>query len=165
VSDANSTWIVDGTIPLNIVLINNSTPVRITATKHASNNGILSVQLTAGFVVKGAVSTQAPYGVVTIQSNTFAPGFAPPPPPAPIDIRVVVRGPLGARFSGLVEDSANGFIVQDRAPAVFLFDSPSGPVDATIQQVQNFGPLDVLLMVNGAVVDHKTGFPTVTVKQ
>ena len=165
VSDATSTWQVGGSVPLNIVIVNNQTPVRMTVTKQSGGNGILSVQLTVGFNVQAISSTNDPYGTATMQNNPSRPGFAPAPAPANPDVRLFVRGPATERYSGLFEDKTTAFILSDRAPTLVLFDNPNGAVDATLTQIQNLGPFNVDLLLNGAVVAHATGGPTITIRQ
>lgn len=165
VSDAQSSWLVQGAIPLSIVIVNNTTPVRMIATKQSGGDGILSLQLTVGFTVLQVSSTNAPYGTATLQSGVDRPGFAPPPPLASPDVRFFVKGPLTERFSGLIEDQQLAFAISDRAPALFLFDSPTGKVDATFNQIQNLGPFDVDLIRDGGVVAHVVGGPTVTIRE
>jgi len=173
VSDADVSWNVSGAVPMNIIVINNESvagctcsPVRLIATKQSGGSEILSVQFTSGFAVREIGSTSDPYGVVTIQNNTKTPGFSPPPPLANPDVRLFIRGAITERFSGLFEDSQTAFILDDRAPALFLFDHPDGPVDASVTQIQNhLGPLDIDLLLNGAVVEHAVGGPTVIIRQ
>lgn len=165
ISDANSTWQIQAAVPMNVIIVNNQTPVRMIATKLSPSTGILSLQLTLGFEVQDTSSTNDPYGTATLQSSFAHPGFAPPPPLASPDVRLFVKGPLTERFSGLFEDSKTGFIISDRAPAIFLFESPNGPVDASLTQIQDLGPFNVDLLLNGAVVAHVKGGPTVIIRQ
>jgi hypothetical protein len=165
VSDTQSTWLVRGSIPVAIVIVNNTTPVRVTATKLSASHGIMSLQLTVGFRVKFVSSTTDPYGVASLQSAQAAPGFSPPPPPANPDLRIFIKGPSGERYSGLVEDRSQGFIISDRSPTLILFDTPDGAVDATFTQIQNFGPFDIQMLLNGGVVAEAKGGPTITIRQ
>jgi hypothetical protein len=145
--------------------VNNQTPVRMIVTKQNGGSGILSVQLTVGFNVQAISSTNDPYGVTSIQNSLFRPGFMPAPPPANPDVRLFVRGPAAERYSGLFEDKETAFILSDRAPTLVLFDNPNGAVDATLTQIQNFGPFSVDLLLDGAVVAHASGGPTLTIRQ
>lgn len=165
VSDADTTWLVAGAVPMNVIIVNNQTPVRMIATKQAAGNGILSLQLTVGFTVTDVSSTNEPYGTASLQNNAERPGFAPPPALAVPDVRLFVKGPLSERFSGLFEDKETAFILSDRAPALVLFDHPNGAVDASVTQIQNLGPFNIDLLLNGAVVAHVTGGPTVVIRQ
>jgi len=171
VSASDSTWYVQGAIPMNIILIDTpvisgvATPVRVVATKQSPGNGILSIQLTVGFTVRSVSSTNEPYGTTSLQSFPNRPGSQPPPPLANPDVRLFVKGPLTERFSGLFEDKNNAYTLDDRAPALVLFDHPDGAVDATLTQIQNLGPFNVDLLFNGAVVAHAHGGPTIIIRQ
>ncbi len=163
--DTQSAWTVQGAIPFNVIVIHNTTPVKMIATKLSPGTGIMSLQLTVGSTVVQIAFTVAPYGSATLQSNPIRPGFGPPAPKADPDVRVFVKAPRGERFSGLIEDTSEGILVSDRVPALFLFDQPDGAVDATLDQIQTLGPFDAYLLLNGAVIDHATGQPTVTLRQ
>jgi len=165
VSDDTSSWQIRATVPMSVVIINNQTPVRLIATKQSRGDGILSLQLTVGFTVVQISSTSDPFGTATLQNNAVRPGFEPPPPLANPDVRLFVKGPLTERFSGIFEDKKTAFLLSDRAPALFLFDSPDGAVDATLTQIQSLGSFNVDLLFQGAVVAHVSGGPTVTIRQ
>jgi len=165
VSDSTSSWPISGSIPMNIIIVNNQTPVRMIVAKQSGGSGILSLQLTVGFTVQAVSSTADPYGTASIQNNATRPGFAAPPPAANPDVRLFMKGPLSERFNGLFEDRTTGFILSDRGPALVLFESPIGAVDATLQQIQSLGPFNIYLFLNGSVVAHATGAPVVTIKQ
>jgi hypothetical protein len=165
VSDDRSTWQIRGAIPMSIVIVNNQTPVRMIATKQSGGSGILSLQLTTGFTVVDISSTSEPYGTASLQNNPSHPGSAPPPPPASPDVRLFVKGPLTERFSGIFEDQSTAFVLSDRAPTLVLFDSPDSAVDATVTQVQSLGPFNIDLLLDGVVVAHVSGSPTVTIRQ
>ena len=69
VSDSHTSWKVTGSVPMNLIIVNNQTPVRMIATKHSAGNGILSLQLTVGFNVEDVASTSDPYGTASIQNS------------------------------------------------------------------------------------------------
>lgn len=165
VYNSDATWLIRGSVPMSLVMVNGNGPVKVIATKGSASTGILSVQLTVGFSVSQISSTTDPFGVVSVQTHPTRPGLAPPPPMANPDVRVYVKGPVVERFSGLIEDSKTGYTVSDRAPTMFLFEAPQGKVDATMNQVQNLGPFAVDLLVNGAVVASASGGPSVTVRE
>lgn len=165
VSDANATWEVRAAVPLSVVIVNNTTPVRMIATKQSGGSGLLSLQLTSGFTVVSISSTSEPYGTAWLQNNPDRPGSEAPPPAANPDVRLFVKGPLSERFAGLFEDSENGYEISDRAPTLFLFDSPDGAVDATVTQIQDLGPFELELLFNGVIVAQERGGPTVTIRQ
>lgn len=166
ISNANSSWNVPGVVPENIWIVNNTTPVRMIATKLANNNSLLSLEIDNGGTILTLESTTAPYGLVSIQTpggtlNTIQPQAVP-------DVRIYVNGPLGQRFQALVEDANTGFITNTRAPAVFLFDGPEGKVDGQFTQTQNFGSfaIDMTSGVNGtSEITTARGGPFVVIRQ
>jgi hypothetical protein len=165
ISNANSSWIVPGTIPLNLWVVNNQTPVRMIATKLANDNSLMSLEVDNGGVILNLQSTTAPYGVVSVQTGGTLTTLQPQAVP---DLRIYVNGPLGQRFQALVEDKATGFVTNTRAPAVFLFDGPNGTVDGQFQQTQNFGVFAIAMTsgVGGTdVIATAGGGPFVVIKQ
>ncbi len=167
VSNARSSWQVHGNVPLNVTIINNIsvnglTPARLIATKLSNDNNLLSLQITSGFNVLAASSTSAPYGTVAIQTGTPLVQIAPQASP---DLRIFVYGPFGERFQGLIEDSQVGFAVNQRVPALFLFDTPNGKIDGNFTQIQSFGPFAINMTFNGLVVATAQGFPNVIIRQ
>lgn len=167
VSNARSSWQIPGNVPLNVTIINNVavngvTQARLVATKLSNDNSLLSIQIQNGFNVLAASSTSQPYGTVTIQTGSSLTQIAPAANP---DVRIFVFGPLGERFSGLIEDSQSGFQVNQRVPALFLFDSPNGKIDGNFTQVQNFGPFAMNLSLNNVVVATASGAPNVIIRQ
>ncbi|HTR63834.1 MAG TPA: hypothetical protein VMH37_19135, partial [Candidatus Binataceae bacterium] len=166
ISNANSSWNVYGVVPENIWIVNNTTPVRMIATKLANNNSLLSLEIDNGGTILTLESTTAAYGLVSIQTpggtlNTIQPQAVP-------DLRIYVNGPLGQRFQALVEDSNIGFITNTRAPAVFLFDGPEGKVDGQFTQTQNFGSFSINMTsgVNGTnEITTASGGPFVIIRQ
>ena len=165
ISNANSSWIVPGAIPLNVWIVNNQTPVRMIATKLANDNSLMSLEIDNGGVILSLQSTTAPYGVVSVQTGGTLTTLAPQAIP---DLRIYVNGPLGQRFQALVEDKTIGFITNTRVPAVFLFDGPNGTVDGQFQQTQNFGVFSIAMTsgVGGtSVIATASGGPFVVIKQ
>ncbi|MDO8434523.1 MAG: hypothetical protein Q7S58_19170 [Candidatus Binatus sp.] len=161
VSNKTSSWQISGNVPMDVAIVNNLTPDRMVATKQSSDNGILSVQLINGAKVIDVASTTQPFGVVSVQSGkprSIAPAANP-------DLRIFVSGPAGERFSALIEDLHKGFVVDDRAPALFLFDSPNGTVTGTFDQIQNFGAFEISMFLNGELVATATGAPHVVIQQ
>ncbi len=167
ISNARSSWQVQGNIPLNITIINNvnvgaNTPGRMIATKLASDNSLMSLEIMSGFTVITAASTTQPYGNVTITTGTPLPES---PPLVTNDVRVFVAGPFSERFTGFIEDSQVGFEFQQRVPALYLFDLPNGKVDATFIQIQDFGPFKVNMTLNGKLIATASGEPNVTIRE
>jgi hypothetical protein len=165
ISNANSSWLVPGSIPLNVWIVNNQTPVRMIATKLANDNTLMSLEIDNGGTILNLESTTAPYGVVSVQTGGTLTTLAPQAIP---DLRIYVNGPLGQRFQALVEDKTVGFVTNTRSPAVFLFDGPNGTVDGQFQQTQNFGSFSIAMTsgVGGtAVIATASGGPFVVIKQ
>ena len=185
--DAGSTWTVQGTVPLAIVLVHNTTPTGIILTKQSGGNGLLSVQLTDGYSVLGAASTSDPFGTVTLQDQTNvgctgagqpvacctgvatgtcnAPGFTAIPAAAYPDVRFLVKGPPTEGFNCLIEDTQQGFQLTQIAPTLFLYEHPSGKVDGNFNQLINLGPFVINLVINGTLVSTAIGGPTISIQQ
>src|SRR5262249_61696975 len=128
--NANSSWLVPGTIPLNVWIVNNQTPVRMIATKLANDNSLMSLEVDNGGVILNLQSTSAPYGVVSVQTGGTIATLQPQAIP---DLRIYVNGPLGQRFQALVEHKTVGFVTNTRAPSAFLFDGPNGTLNGHVQ--------------------------------
>jgi len=162
VSDSRSSWIVPGSIPLEVAIVNNLPPVRLIAQKLSNDNSLLSLELIRGFAVVDHSSTRAPFGIASVQNGGTLKEIAPAADP---DLRINVIAPFGELFSGLVEDSSTAFTVEERVPAVFLFDMPDGPVDGQFTQLQNRGAFEINMTLNGGVVATASGGPFVIITQ
>ncbi|MHB8392519.1 MAG: hypothetical protein ACYDBH_23545 [Acidobacteriaceae bacterium] len=167
VSNSRSSWQVQGNVPLNIAIVNNPNtssvipPAVLVATKLSNNNNLLSLQVANGFNVFAVSSTTAPYGSVTVQTVPV-PQIAPHANP---DVRIFVYGPAGERFQGVVEDSAVGFVINQRVPTLFLFDTPNGKIDGNFTQIQSFGPFAINMSYNGQIVATASGIVNVIIRQ
>jgi len=162
ISDTRSSWVVGGNVPLSVGIVNNAPPVRMFATKLANDNSLMSLEISNGSSIFQLSSTTAPFGSISIQNGGQLKQIAPPANP---DLRVAVLGPFGERFQALVEDQHVGYVVNTiRGPALFLFDSPEGPVDAQLSQFQNFGPFTANITQNGKVVASGVGGPFLVIR-
>jgi hypothetical protein len=162
VSDSRSSWLISGVVPLSIVIVNDSAPDRIVVTKLANDSRLLSLQIIHGFDVKLLASTVDNFGVAVGGINGNLPALAPPASP---DIRFFIKGPPVNIFDALIEDQSQGSVLQSRAPAVILFDSPSpGRVDGIFNEVNFFGPFDIDLIVDGNIVKQAQGGITASLK-
>jgi hypothetical protein len=161
VSNKRSSWQVSGNVPMDITVVNNFTPDKMVATKQSSDTGILSLQLINGAKVVDVASTTQPFGTISVQSGKPKAIAAAANP----DLRIFVSGPEGERFSALIEDEKKGFFVDDRAPALYMFDTPSGSVTGTFDQIQNFGAFEISMTFNGLLVATATGAPHVVIMQ
>jgi hypothetical protein len=164
ISDARSSWTIQGVVPLSIVIVNNVLPVRVSVNKLVSNNSLLSLEIINAFSVEQLASSTDNFGVAVGNYGKVA-TFAPPAFP---DVRFFVKGPTGELFDALVEDTKQGQIVEARAPAVLLFDSPAGGnggrVDATFTAVQYLGSFAIDLIYNGALVQSAVGTTNAVLK-
>ena len=167
VSDSRSSWVVHGTVPESIVIVNDAPADRIMVTKLANDSRLLSLEVIAGLTVTTLSSTTENYGSVVGQLTDQKPALTRFAPPASPDVRFFVRGPAIDLFDATIEDLQNSNILQARVPAVLLFDSPnggsSGRVDGIFNEVTFFGPLDVELIINGNV-KQVFGGTTVSIK-
>jgi hypothetical protein len=159
ISDARSSWTVNGVVPLTIIIVNNQLPGRMVVTKLRNDSSLLSAEIVNGFTVEALASTTQPFGSAVVQSGSTVGPF---PPAAFPDVRFFVKGPNTAVFNGLIEDIDTGFSIQARAPALFLFDSPNGRVSGNFSLISVIGPFSISLTINGTLVDSATGGPNVT---
>jgi hypothetical protein len=159
VSDTRTSWTVKGSIPLSILIVNNTLPGRMVVTKLKNDSSLLSAEVITGIAVVALSSTSQPFGSAAVQAGGNVGAF---PPPASPDVRFFVKGPNTGVFVGLIGDLTKGFAVEARAPAVFLFDSPNGRVSGTFSLVSTIGPFDIDLTFDGVVVDEATGGPNLT---
>jgi hypothetical protein len=168
VSDGRSSWVVFGAIPTSIVIVNDTPPDRILVTKLSNDTRLLSLEIVTGFSVELLSSTVDNYGSAVGAVNTGKIGLTSFAPPASPDVRFYVNGPAIEIFDALIEDQTQANVVQTRAPAVLLFDSPngggSGRVDGIFTAVSFFGPFDINMTVNGTIVDSLIGGTSGSVK-
>lgn len=152
ISDSRSSWNIRGVVPLSIVIVNNSPPVRVSVNKLVSDNSLISLEVINSFTVQQLASSTSSFGVAVGNQGPVG-NFAPPASP---DVRFFVKAPNQELFDALIEDTAHGEVVESRAPALILFDSPAGGnggrVDATFTAVQFLGGFSIDLIYNGVVV-------------
>lgn len=172
ISDARSSWVINGVVPLtvimiNVPLLNNAAgPVRIVATKLTNDPRLLSVEVLNGFSVQQIASTNANYGLVVASFGARLNALAAAASP---DVRFFVKGPATATFNATVEDLSNGFVLQSRAPTIILYDTPNGGsqsdrVDGIFSIVQLIGPMSIDLSFNGRVVHAGGSAGTIPIK-
>jgi len=160
ISDTQVAYTINGVVPLSVILVNSHPPIRMDATKLANNSALLSLEIVFGASIKQISSTQAPFGSVSVQTDTLN-AFAEL---ATYDVRFMVKEPAGQPFETLIEDTSNGFQVAGTAPALLLFAGASGRIDGQFQQLTTKGSFDVDLLINGSRVANVTGGPNVTIK-
>jgi len=161
ISDTRSSWVVSGTIPTSIVIVNDSPPDRIVANKVSNDSRLLSLEVITGFTVTTLASTVSNFGSVVGGVGGKLPSFAPPASP---DVRFFVKTPLVGLFTALIEDETIGHALMSRIPAVILFDSPKGRVDGIFNQVSFTGIFDIDLLINGVLAGAVMGGASVSVK-
>ena len=165
VSDQRSSWVIQGVVPLNVLIANGNFPARIVATKLTNDNALLSIEVINGFSVATISSTFANYGMVVGSLNGKLNALAAPASP---DVRFYINGPASGVFNATVEDSSTAYVLQSRAPCLILYDSPNnnsltGHVDGIFNLVGGAEYLDIDLNFDGAI-DTSGGSGTVTVK-
>ena len=163
VSNARSSWTLQGNIPLSMIICNNVLPARIIATKTASDASLMSVEIINGSHLLETASTQAPFGTVSLQTGGQTIPIAPHANP---DLRIFVAGPVASSFTALVEDIQTGFVIKESAPSLIFFDTPNGKVDGTFfGNGRNFGTFTINMTFNGVVVASVSGGPNVIIRQ
>ncbi len=160
ISDTQVSYTINGTVPLSVVLVNSHPPIRMDATKMANDSALLSLQITLGAQIREISSTQAPFGSVSVQTNTLNAMALP----ATYDVRFMVSQPAGQPFETQIEDTSEGFQVAATAPALLLFEGASGRIDGQFQQLSTKGLFDIDLLINGSLVANVTGGTNVTIK-
>jgi hypothetical protein len=162
VSDARSSWTFSGVVPLSIVIVNDVLPASIVATKTASNNNLLSLEVIKGGHVSDLQSTTKPGGTVSVMVGGKLKSI---PPPASPDLRIFDSGPLNEHYTALVEDQSIGFVISATSPTLILFDTPTGKVDATFFGSHNFGAFTVNMTLNGTVLLTVVQGPNLTIRE
>jgi hypothetical protein len=157
ISDARSSWNITGVVPLSIVIVQNELPIRVSLNKLVSDNSLISLEIINAFTVEQLASSTDGFGVAVGNFGRVA-AFAPltGPGAASPDVRFFVKGPNEEVFDALIEDTKHGEIVEARAPALILFDSPAGGqggrIDGTFTAVNTYGGFSIDLIYNGQVV-------------
>ncbi len=162
VSDARSSWVVEGAAPLSIAIVNVQTPSRIAVTKLEGDNSLMSIEIINGTSVVDLGSTTAPFGTASAQTGGTVFAIAPAANP---DLEINVTGPLGEHVDGLIESNNIAFTTEDFLPAVYLFDSPTSKVTAQFFQVDNLGAIVANMTVNGQEVANGVGGPSIVLQE
>src|SRR6266478_75603 len=110
VSNARSSWTLQGTAPLSMIICNNILPARIIVTKTASDSNSITVQIINGNHLLQTAQTSAPFGTVALQTGGKTIPIAPHASP---DLRIGVTGPFGGAYTALVEDIQIGFVIKE----------------------------------------------------
>lgn len=160
-TDTVASWTIKGVVPESVVIINNSPGLRMVVSKLTNMPTLLSVEILSGVTLLEEVSTNDPFGTVVVQTAGGVVRIAPKANP---DIRIFVKGPSGGMFTGLVEDLTLGFVVETRAPALFMFERPDGRVDGEFSSLDTAGLFAVDILSQGNVAVQATGGPNLNVK-
>ncbi len=161
ISDAAASWTVKGVVPESIVIVNPSPPVQMVVTKLSNNSSLLSAEIIRGVTLVTESSTYDAFGTVTLATIGGTVRIAPKANP---DIRFFVKAPAAGLFSGLIEDLTEGFVIEARAPSLFLFENPDGRVDGEFSSLDNAGTFAIDILSQGVVVVQATGGPNLNVK-
>ncbi|HTT78026.1 MAG TPA: hypothetical protein VMF50_18830 [Candidatus Binataceae bacterium] len=166
ISDARSSWTVKGVVPLTVIIVNEASPVRLSATKLINDNSLLSIEVIAGFTVKALASSTTGFGIVPDGFQQPAQRQLPYAPAASPDVRFYVKGPATEVFDALIEDQKESNALETRVPAVIIFDSPdtSANIDGIFTAVTITGDLDIDMTCNGAIVTAGVGGTKQTLK-
>lgn len=161
VSDSAASWTLKGVVPESVSIVNPSPPVQMVVTKLANGSALLSAEILRGTTLVAESSTYDSFGTVTVATIGGTATIAPKANP---DIRFFVKAPAAGLFTGLVEDLTEGFVVEARAPSLFLFERPDGRVDGEFSALDGAGTFAVDIISHGSVVVKATGGPNLNVK-
>jgi len=161
IADTQASFVINGTVPLSVVLVNSHPPTQMSATKNETGSSLLSLQLVFGTSIQQISSTSAPFGTVFVQTGTLTASG----PPANPDVRFFVKAPLGESFTSLIEDPSNGFIVDTTVPALLLFEGSQRKVDGQFIQLEKRGLFAIDLFVDRILVAEASGAPDVSIRQ
>jgi len=131
VSDFTSSWVVQGTVPLTIAIVNGQPPFRMIATKLSADNNLLSMEVLRAQKPGMLSSTSQPFGITSAQTGGTLLAIAPQAEP---DVRFYIRAPQFVLMSGLIEDNSHSIAVEQRTPTLFLFEAPTGTIDGMFNE-------------------------------
>lgn len=161
VTDSSQSWTFRGVIPQSAVILNGSPGVQMTVTKLTNNSALMTTELINGVNLVAEASTNDPFGTTVVQTFGGLPTIAPKADP---DIRFFIKGPSNGTINGLIEDLSLSFVVNARAPALFLFEHPDGRVDGIINSVDEAGLIWADILSGGVTVVQSTGGPRLLIK-
>lgn len=161
IADTQASYVINGTVPLSVVLVNSHQPIQMSVTKDEPDSALLSLELIYSLAIDQVVSTSEPFGTVSVQTGTLTAAG----PPANPDVRFLVTKPLDETFTSLIEDTSNGFIVRGTVPALLLFEGSQGKVDGQFIQLEKYGPFAIDLYINGTLVAQASGSPNISIQQ
>jgi hypothetical protein len=155
ISDTKASYSFTGTVPLQVIYVNNVPPLRVVATNLSTIPSLLSIQALTGFTTTQLASTTTPGGTISVNVGGRLPFTAGP---AVCDVRFFVNGPFGQFYDSLLEQNNNAYENRTAAPTLFLLGGASGDVDGVfVEVVAQLGDIQVNLMVNGKLAAHDSG--------
>lgn len=162
ITDLDSSWQIQGAVPLTIIVINGTPNVRMVVTKLRNDAfSLMSVDALGGSSIIYANEASQPYATTQLQLTGTVPVISPPANP---DIRYLVLGPYGMVINGTIEDQSSLFQITATAPVIFIFEHPNGPTTAQLTENNlGFGPMTVELFQNGVMTSTVTNGPNVLI--
>ncbi|MGO9061901.1 MAG: hypothetical protein ACLQU2_31700 [Candidatus Binataceae bacterium] len=155
ISDTNASYSFKGTVPLQVVYVNNVPPLRVVATNLSTTPSLLAIQALSTFTTVELASTRVPGSTISVNVGGNLPYIAGPPA---CDVRFYVTGPIGQYFQSLLEQNNNAYENQTAAPNLFLLGGASGNVDGVFVLVtQLIGPIQVNLVIDGKLAAQDAG--------
>lgn len=155
VSDTKASYKFTGTVPLQVVYVNNSPPLRVVATNLSTTPSLLSIQALSAFTTVQLASTTQPGGTISVNVGGILAYTAPPPV---CDVRFYVNGPVGQLYQSSLEQNNNLYQNETAAPNLFLFGGASANIDGVFVEVVGLaGPLHVNLMIDGKLAARGAG--------
>lgn len=155
ISDTKASYTFNGTVPLQVVYVNNVPPLRVLATNLSTTPSLVAIQAVSAFTTIALASTTTPGSTISVNVGGALPLIAGP---AACDVRFYVNGPIGQYFQSLLEENNNAYENRTAAPNLFLLGGASGNVDGVFTEVIAYlGALRVNLMINGKLAAHDSG--------
>jgi hypothetical protein len=155
ISDTKASYTFNGTVPLEVVYVNNVPPLRVLATNLSTSPSLLAIQAISAFTTIRLASTTAPGSTISVNVGGALPAIAGP---AACDVRFYVNGPIGQFYQSLLEQNNNAYENRTAAPNLFLLGGASGDVDGVFNEVIAYlGALRVNLVINGNLAANGSG--------
>jgi hypothetical protein len=162
VSDLDSSWQIQGALPLTIIVINATAQLRMVVTKLRNDSfSIMSVDALSASSIVYANEASQPFATTQLQLTGPVPTIGPPASP---DVRYFVLSPFGMVVNGTIEDQNSTFQVSATVPVLFIFKQPIGPTAAQLTETNlGFGPMMAELFQNGVLTSTVINGPNVRI--
>jgi hypothetical protein len=158
ISDTVASYTFSGVVPMGVVYVNNTPPVRLVVTNKNPLPSVISIEGLIGGAVAQLATSNIPGGSVTVdvpKVSTTLENLAAFAPAAQCDVRFYVNSPAGDYYQSLIEDQATNFGFQNAtvAPTLYFLGQAKGTVSGVFIKTTNYTlkPLTVDLTVNGEV--------------